>query len=75
MELNLTIIWVVLSILYLIQVVIVLRELNEGEYSKKMNVIIDLIPFSWIVFLLKEIIGFIYEITLENALYEFKKLK
>lgn len=75
MEINATVIGIVLVVLYFIQVVIVLRELNEGEYSKKINVIIDFIPFSWIVFLCKEILGFIYEITLENALYEFRKLK
>ena len=66
--------WIAIAV-YLIQIVIVLKELNEGEYTKKIRVILDLIPFFWVLNLVADILVLIYELSLERALENFKKLK
>lgn len=64
-----------LAIIYVIQVFCVFKELSEGEYTKKRNVLIDLVPFFFIYGLLIDIIQFFYELCFENMVDEFKKLK
>lgn len=64
-----------LVLVYAIQVLVVFRELVEGEYTRKYRVICDLIPFSFLILLLINIFIFLYEIFFERLLDEFKKLK
>lgn len=71
----LEIIEVVLGFVYGVQIFFVLKELSEGEYTKKRNVLIDLVPFFFVYRLLIDIIQFFYELCFENMVDEFKKLK
>ncbi|MBB2951982.1 hypothetical protein FHR29_002714 [Sphingobacterium sp. JUb56] len=64
-----------LLVIYVIQVLCVLRELGEGEYTRKYRVLLDLIPFYFLLILVIELFIFIYEICFESLLDEFKKLK
>ncbi|WP_160067637.1 hypothetical protein [Sphingobacterium bovisgrunnientis] len=64
-----------LIVIYIIQVLIVFKELGEGEYTRKYRVLLDLIPFYFLVLAIIEFGHFLFEVCLENAIDEFKKLK
>ena len=64
-----------LIVIYIIQVLIFFRELGEGEYTRKYRVLLDLIPFYFLVLAIIEFGHFLFEVCLENAIDEFKKLK
>jgi len=65
----------VLVVIYLIQIVVVLKELSQGEYTRKYRVLLDLIPFYFLVSIIIEIFIFFYELCLDGVIEEFKKLK
>lgn len=64
-----------LIVIYVIQVLYVLRELGEGEYTRKYRVLLDLIPFYFLVLAIIELLQLLYGVCLEDAIDEFKKLK
>jgi len=64
-----------LIVIYIIQVLIFFRELGEGEYTRKYRVLLDLIPFYFLVLAIIEFGHFLFEVCLENTIDEFKKLK
>lgn len=64
-----------LIVIYVIQVLYVFRELGEGEYTRKYRVLLDLIPFYFVILALYEFGVFLFEVCFENAIDEFKKLK
>lgn len=64
-----------LIVIYIIQVLIVFKELGEGEYTRKYRVLLDLIPFYFFVLAIIEFVQFLFEVCFENAIDEFKKLK
>lgn len=62
-------------VIYIIQVLVVFRELTAGEYTRKYRVILDLMPFYFLIWAVIEFGYFLYEICFEDAIDEFKKLK
>lgn len=64
-----------LIVIYVIQVLIVFRELGAGEYTRKYRVLLDLIPFYFLVLAIIELLQLLYGVCLEDAIDEFKKLK
>lgn len=64
-----------LIVIYVIQVLCVFKELGEGEYTRKYRVLLDLIPFYFLVQAIIELGHFLYEVCFEDAVDEFKKLK
>lgn len=64
-----------LIVIYIIQVLYVFRELGEGEYTRKYRVILDLVPFYFIVMAIIEFGHFLFDICFDNIIEEFKKLK
>lgn len=64
-----------LIFIYVIQVLVVFKELTDREYTRKYRVLLDLIPFYFLVLAIIEFGHFIYEICFEDAIDEFKRLK
>lgn len=65
----------VLIVIYVIQLIIVFKELGEGEYTRKYRVLLDLIPLYFLVLTIIEFGQFLFKSCVENTVDEFKKLK